>query len=188
MPFAIGIVHTKTEHNVGTLMRSAHNFGAAMVFTIGRRYTKQSSDTENAAGKIPILHFPSWEEYRDAAPFDWTPIAVELSPGAKPLVNFAHPKRAVYLLGPEDGSLGRDIRERCKDTIVIPSSSCLNVAVAGSIVMYDRIAKEEREAIKNRRASLAQLVEHRTENPGELVRLQREALEPITEAVVRVWR
>ena len=188
MPFAIGIVHTKTEHNVGTLMRSAHNFGASMVFTIGRRYTRQSSDTENAAGKIPILHFGSWEEYRDASPFDWTPIAVELSPGAEPIVNFDHPRRAVYLLGPEDGSLGRDIRERCKHTIVIPTSSCLNVAVAGSIVMYDRIAKEQREAIKNHRASLAQLAERSVEAREKPVQIRREALDMISDTRVKVWR
>lgn len=169
MPFAIGIVHTKTQHNVGTLFRSAHNFGASMVFTIGRRYDRQASDTERASGKMPLLHFPTWDDYLTSAPYDWIPIAVELTDDAKPIVNFAHPKRAVYLLGPEDGSLPRSIRERCKKTIIIPCTSCLNVAVAGSIVMYDRIAKEQR-------ASLAQLAEHRIEAPGISVRFRGEAL------------
>ena len=36
--FEIGIFHTKTEQNVGTLWRSAFQLGAAGVFTIGKRY------------------------------------------------------------------------------------------------------------------------------------------------------
>lgn len=51
--FGVGIYHTKTEQNVGTLMRSAQCFGAAFVFTIGKRYHRQSSDTMNAMNALP---------------------------------------------------------------------------------------------------------------------------------------
>lgn len=148
MPFAIGIEYTKTEHNVGTLLRSAHNFGAAMVFTVGRRYRRQASDTENAVRKLPVLHFSSWEEFRDHAPIDWVPIAVELGADAVPLVNYQHPRNALYILGPEDGSVSREVRGWCRETLYIPCSSCLNVATAGSIVMYDRTAKQQRVALE----------------------------------------
>lgn len=40
--------HAKKEVNLGTLMRSAFNFGAAYVFTVGRRYSEQASDTVRA--------------------------------------------------------------------------------------------------------------------------------------------
>lgn len=36
--FGIGIYHTKNVLNVGTLWRSAHNFGASFIFTVGMRY------------------------------------------------------------------------------------------------------------------------------------------------------
>lgn len=44
-----------------------------------------------------------------------------------------NPRRAVYLLGPEDGSISFLVQ--------IPSTYCLNVATAGAVVMYDRAAK-----------------------------------------------
>lgn len=143
MPFAIGIEYSKKEVNVGTLLRSALNFGASMVFTIGRRYSVQCSDTARSERHIPVMHFESWDQYREHAPMDWVPVAVELSPGATPLARFVHPRRAVYLLGPEDGNLSEGALSLCKYRVVIPTVRCINVAVAGSIVMYDRAAKVE---------------------------------------------
>lgn len=169
MPFAIGIEHTKTTHNVGTLLRSAVNFGASAVFTIGRRYKREASDTVNAAAQIPLIHCLGLDDFRDHMPKDWIPIIVELGDNARPIENFIHPKRCIYILGPEDGSVSRQLQDRYRTKIVIPSARCLNVAVAGSIVMYDRIAKE-------RRASLAQLGERRPEESEASVRSRREAL------------
>lgn len=142
MPFAIGIEYTKTESNVGTLMRSAVNFGAALVFTVGRRYRRQASDTVHAAHQIPVLHFASWDDARRHLPIDWTPVVVELGDGAHRLETFVHPKRAIYILGPEDGSVSDEVQSRYRNKVIIPSLRCLNVAVAGSVVMYDRVAKE----------------------------------------------
>lgn len=39
--YGIGIYETKEETNVGTLWRSAQNFGADFIFTIGARYKTQ---------------------------------------------------------------------------------------------------------------------------------------------------
>lgn len=146
MPFAIGIEHTKTSVNVGTLLRSAFNFGASMVFTVGKRYNKQHSDTTKTPRHIPVLHFKDWDDFREHMPFGWIPVAVELCEGARSLPGFTHPKQAIYLLGPEDGSLSAEALAIAKHKIVIPSHYCLNVAVAGSVVMYDRQAKSEQQA------------------------------------------
>jgi len=43
--FGIGIQNIKTESNIGTLWRSANILGADFIYTIGKRYKKQSSDT-----------------------------------------------------------------------------------------------------------------------------------------------
>lgn len=142
MPFAIGIEYPKREVNIGTLLRSAWNFNASMVFTVGRRYQKQSSDTVNAFAKIPILHFNTWQEYKDHAPMEWIHIGVELTKDASNVKTFIHPKQCVYVLGPEDGSISPDALKLCKYTVIIPSKRCLNVSVAGSIIMYDRTLKE----------------------------------------------
>ena len=140
-PFGIGIEHVKYGVNVGTLLRSAVNFGASFVFTIGQRYKREGSDTAYAPSHMPVFHFPTVRDYRVSAAFDWVPIAVELTASAEDLCRFIHPQRCVYLLGPEDGSISKEALAMCKYTVSIPSRGCLNLAVAGSIVMYDRIAK-----------------------------------------------
>ena len=86
MAFAIGIEYPKHKVNVGTLIRSAELFGAAMVFTVGRPYRFQSSDTTKSYRRLPILHFASWEDYRASAVFAWVPVAVEIVDGK------AHPR------------------------------------------------------------------------------------------------
>lgn len=146
MPFAIGVDQPKREVNIGTLWRSAFCLGASLVFTVGRRYSPQSGDTPKTWRQIPCLHFATWEEYRQHAPLAWTPIGVEIGRAATDLRAFHHPAEAVYLLGAEDSGLSNEAAALCKDIVVIPSRYCLNVAVAGSIVMYDRTAKKEKRA------------------------------------------
>ena len=61
-----------------------------------------------------------------------------------PLEKFTHPERAIYLLGAEDYGLPKEIIDRCQKTINVltPKDISLNVATAGSIVMYDRNLKK----------------------------------------------
>lgn len=139
--FGIGIERSKSEVNVGTLWRSAYNLGASFIFTIGRRYPKQASDTTQSWRHIPLLEYSNVEDFRNHIPFDCIPIAIELTSDAKSIRDFKHPERAVYILGPEDGSISKALQDICKTVICIESKYCLNVAVAGSIIMYDRQVK-----------------------------------------------
>ena len=142
MPFAIGIEHTKTKENVGTLWRSAYNFGASMVFTVGKRYKHQGSDTTKTWRHIPLLHFQSWDDYREHMPYQWMNVGIEITKTAQSIFSFTHPKQVVYILGAEDCGLSKEAIALCKHIVYIPSRYCLNVATAGSIVMYDRLLKE----------------------------------------------
>jgi len=140
--FAIGIIQTKCEANVGTLIRSAYAFGANFVFTVGRRYKPQASSLK-LKRHIPVFHFDTFAEAQKCMPGDIEYVAVELTPKSKPLHNYVHPERAVYLLGAEDKGIPEDILSlpnMCK--VQIHSILCLNVATAGSIVMYDRLSKK----------------------------------------------
>lgn len=139
--FGIGIERSKTEANVGTLWRSAFAFGASFVFTIGRRYPRQSSDTTKSWRHIPLLEYADVDDFHAHIPYDCQVVGVELTPDAHALESFAHPQRAIYLLGPEDGSLSAKAQDLCQSVVRFDSDYCLNVAAAGTVVMYDRNAK-----------------------------------------------
>jgi len=145
--FAIGIENGKTKANLGTLWRSAHVFGAAYIFVIGKRYEKQASDTTKAWRSIPLFHYVTFEDFYQAMPHDCRLVGIEITSRARSLPLTCHDERCIYLLGAEDCGLSKQAIEKCHRFVQIPGSRCLNVAVAGSIVMYDRIAKADQKGI-----------------------------------------
>jgi tRNA(Leu) C34 or U34 (ribose-2'-O)-methylase TrmL len=151
--FGIGIYHPKKEENVGTLFRSAYCLGADFIFTIGRRYKRQASDTCNTPAHIPLYEFETYDRfnrwydcYREEIPASL--IGIECPEDtfkytACSLYDFNHPKDAIYLLGSEDHGLPERVLYDMDNVVYTPMSrgKCLNVSATGSIVMYDRIAK-----------------------------------------------
>lgn len=103
--YGIGIENGKTEVNLGTLWRSAHIFGAAFIFTVGRRYRRQSSDVKHTWKSVPLLNFLTVDELKSHLPFECLLVGVEMVGAADELETFTHPERAVYLLGAEDHGL-----------------------------------------------------------------------------------
>lgn len=144
--FGVAVHRPKTADNVGTLWRSANVFGAAFLAVVAGRYHKQSSDTMKSPRHVPLYEYDTLDDFYAHLPHGCQLIGVELVEGARRLPTFRHPERAVYLLGPEDGSLTVDVLKRCHSRLVIPGSHCLNLAVAGSVVLYDRVAKLESAA------------------------------------------
>jgi len=68
------------------------------------------------------------------------------------LPSFRHPTRAAYVLGPEMGSLSLELTAQCDHVIKIPMKFCINVGVAGAIIMYDRMISMGRWAERPVRA------------------------------------
>lgn len=139
--FAVGIERTKTELNIGSLWRTAHVLGAAFLFTIARRYRRQASDTTHASQHVPLFHFDTLGDLRAHLPAECQLVGVELDPRARMLAQATHPERACYLLGAEDYGLSPAAIMVCDQIVRLPGERSLNVAVAGSIVLYDRIAR-----------------------------------------------
>lgn len=139
--FAIGIENGKTLPNLGTLWRSANIFGAQFIFTIGRRYKNQSSDTLKTPRHIPLFHYENVQDLIDHLPSACPLVGLELDERAVAISNYKHPQRACYLLGAEDNGLTKVAREKCHALVQLPGECSLNVAVAGSIVMFDRNSK-----------------------------------------------
>ncbi|RNC92694.1 MAG: TrmH family RNA methyltransferase [Allomuricauda sp.] len=136
--FGIGIQNGKTPENLGALWRSAQNLGASFIFTIGNRYAKQSSDTHQAVKTMPYFHYDTFEAFYKNLPKGAMLVGVELASEAVALETFHHPRRCVYLLGAEDHGLSKLAREKSHHLVRFASIKSLNVAIAGSIVMYDR--------------------------------------------------
>lgn len=137
--FGIGIEGVSKAANVGALFRTAHAFGASFVFTIGADYSRGEgfrADTSDTPGQIPL------HEYADVAamalPTGCQLVGVELLDEAVDLPSFRHPPNAAYVLGRERGSLSPELVARCAHVVRIPTRYCVNLAVAGAIVMYDR--------------------------------------------------
>lgn len=135
---AIGLHRPKTPANVGSVLRAAHCYGAAMVAASGTRYRPASTDTMKAYRHLPLVQCA---ELRDVIPFGAVPVAVDIIEGARSLVSYIHPPGAFYIFGPEDGTLGKEITSWCRDVIHVPTAFCMNLAACVNVVLYDRAAK-----------------------------------------------
>lgn len=139
--YGIGIMHASREINVGTLWRSAYIMGAAFIFTVAEKYQRQSADVVDTPSRIPLYHYRDIEDLKCHLPCGARLIGVEMTASAEMLSAYSHPKRAVYLLGGEATGLPPKALASCHQQIKLPGDFSLNVAVAGSIVMHDRISK-----------------------------------------------
>lgn len=138
--FGIGIYHPKNTDNMGTLWRSAHNFGADFIFTIGKRYKRQASDTTKAERHIPLYEYNTYEDFKEHLPRGCQMVFVEQTEGSHELSSINHPKSCVYILGAEDHGVPENLMVGYQK-VHVETPMCLNVAVAGSIVLYDRAVK-----------------------------------------------
>jgi tRNA(Leu) C34 or U34 (ribose-2'-O)-methylase TrmL len=137
---AVGLVNPKTGANIGGVMRAAGIYGAALLVIEGERFKRASADTMKAWRHTPVLN----ADLRDSIPFDCVPVAVDLVPRAKSLIEYKHPERAFYIFGPEDSTLGAAHLAWCRDAIYVPTNGCMNLAAAVNVVLYDRMAKTVR--------------------------------------------
>jgi tRNA G18 (ribose-2'-O)-methylase SpoU len=137
--FAIGAERISKCLNLGNLMRSAHGFGASFTFTIGAPYQVLEAQADTSKGAKHVPHF-DWRGVDDMLlPSGCKLIGVELLERAIDLPSFRHPLRAAYVLGAERGELSSELLARCDQIVRIPSLFSVNVAMAGAIVMYDRM-------------------------------------------------
>src|SRR3990172_13291107 len=114
------LIDPKFPHNVGNAYRACAAWGADCPYWTGNRVS-----LDNFNGRLPREE--RMRAYRDSVHFshlegrlpfvdvysDVTPICVELLPSAAPLTTFIHPEKALYVFGPEDGSVPGNIRAQC---------------------------------------------------------------------------
>ena len=81
--------------NVGTLWRSASIMGANFLFTIGKKYKKQSTDTLKSWKHIPLFNYETLEQFYKSLPYSCLLVGVELHEKAIMLEKFVHPERTM---------------------------------------------------------------------------------------------
>ncbi|MEL8055847.1 MAG: RNA methyltransferase [Pseudomonadota bacterium] len=138
--FAIGAEGISKPMNLGALMRTANAFGASFVFSVkaeDRTKIAYKSDTSRTFKTVPYYQWESIDEI--VLPRECQMVGVELTEDAVDLPEFKHPRMAAYVLGPERGNLSEAMQARCDHIIKIPTKFCINVSLAGALVMYDRV-------------------------------------------------
>ncbi len=151
--FGIGVEGISKPMNIGSLYRSAHAFGAEFVFAIAPAVDLREvnvSDTSQTAKHLPLYEYASVADMQ--LPKGCRLVGVELLDEAIDLPSFTHPERAAYVLGSERGSLSPELVARCDMTVKIPTKFCVNVGIAGAILMYDRLITKGRFAPRAPRA------------------------------------
>ncbi|MBV8061114.1 MAG: RNA methyltransferase [Alphaproteobacteria bacterium] len=138
--FGVGVQGISKGFNLGNLVRTSHAFGASFFFTVGASVSYadvKSTDTSHADIHLPFYAYDNLADM--ALPKDCALVGVELLDEAVDLPSFRHPLRAAYVLGPEKGNLSPDLVKRCDHIVKIPAKFCVNVGIAGALVIYDRM-------------------------------------------------
>lgn len=144
----IVMVRPRFEANVAAALRAAACFNASELVIVARRYEPASGSKQQRV--LRPLRMQAYQGVRVRfveayipAP-EFTPVAVERLRGSESLPFFPHPQKAVYMFGPEDGTLAAELLRCCHRFVSIPAAHCLNLGAAVYTVLYDRAAKAAR--------------------------------------------
>lgn len=142
MPIHLAIINPKSPENMGSILRAAGCYQAQSIRYTGERYARAkafSTDTKNAHLNIAVTQVPAViDPINDN---HLTKVAIELVEGAMPLPHFEHPEKALYIFGPEDGSIEQDVIDQCEHVVYVPTVGCMNLAATVNVLLYDRLAK-----------------------------------------------
>ncbi len=142
--FAVAACDISKEHNVGTLVRTAHAAAAREVILTGERdWNAYAARTAELFTRV--IHL-SCEEALLAylRQEGYAVVAVELDPRSVTLFEAIYPPRPCFVLGAELGGLSQAFLDAADLIVQIPQWGLvpsLNLAVAGSLVIYDHLAK-----------------------------------------------
>ena len=144
-PIAVAAWNITKEHNVGSLVRTAHAVAAEEVLLIGERdWNVEAARTADLFTTVTQL--PDAEAFRSHLEDRRLKlVAVELDSRAVNLFDAEYPERPCFLVGAELGGVPGELLDEAELVVQIPQWGLvpsLNLAVAGSVVLYDFLGKE----------------------------------------------
>lgn len=139
----IGLTNPKSATNVGSVMRAAGCYCVDGVIYTGERYdraVKLNTDTKQIRSTIPLNKVDDLLAYKSP---DTKIVCVDLVIGATPLPAFTHPENALYIFGPEDGTIPQNVIDKADHVVYVPTKGCMNLAASVNVLLYDRLAKSK---------------------------------------------
>lgn len=141
---AVVLVNPKYPRNVGAVVRACSCYGLDQLWYTGDRFSLDKG--ERLPREERMKGYAEVEVIQYDMPFDMfdksiPKIALEVRPGSEPLPQFEHPEQAVYVFGPEDGSIPSQVLAHCHRFVSIPTRHCMNLSAAVYTVLYDRQMK-----------------------------------------------
>lgn len=135
------LINPKFPHNIGNVMRACAAFGVYQLWFSGDRALskigKRIPREERMKGYNKVSLIREDRPLTHMHP-EIIPVCIEIAKGAMPLSDYIHPTGAVYVFGPEDGSVPSVIKRHCHQFVYVESAHCLNLAATVNIVLYHR--------------------------------------------------
>jgi tRNA(Leu) C34 or U34 (ribose-2'-O)-methylase TrmL len=154
---AVVLDRVKYPHNLAAAIRACSCFGVKTLLWSGHRF--EFVDGERLPREERMKGYSDVHVDVSERPFDkllrrddsrfMVPVCVELTPSSTPLTDYVHPTYAVYVFGPEDGSVRSAWRGLCHEFVHIPAKHCLNLAAALNVVLADRVMKRQRDGLEH---------------------------------------
>jgi len=146
-PYAIAMLHPSHPENVGGVARATGCFDADYLATIGHKYEGHASAVGHDR-HTPIWHFLRFKDLLVSLPYKTELVAIDFNEDATRLRDFKHPERALYVLGEEGPGFQNhpEVLERVEHIVYIPAEYCMNVAVAGNMVLEDRYSQADTDS------------------------------------------
>lgn len=140
---AVVLIDPKYPHNVAAVLRAASCWGASQVWYTGQRMRRELDTLERIPREERMKGYREVQVIHDDRPLDAfpagsVPVAVEVRANAECLTFFEHPEKAIYVFGPEDGSISRGMLACCHRFVYIPTHHCLNLSQAVNFVLGHR--------------------------------------------------
>ena len=132
-PATLALWRLADPGNVGTLIRTADAFGAAVALSDGCADPTSPKALRASAGSIWRVPIGRFEDCVDST---HTRIALEAHRGA-PLASLDLSGRVVFLLGAEREGLPPEVERDLDARIPIESAESLNVAASGAVALYE---------------------------------------------------
>jgi TrmH family RNA methyltransferase len=139
-PATLALWRLSDPGNVGTLIRTAEAFGAAVCLSDRCADPTSPKALRASAGSIWRVPLGSWEDAAGAAR-----VAL-VAHGGVPLASVPLDGRVAFLLGAEREGLPGDVPRDVDATIPLAGAESLNVAAAGAIALYERARQTQIES------------------------------------------